>query len=337
MAVTIRDVAERANVAVGTVSRYLNGYQLREENRLKVEQAIAELGFKQNVIAKSLKRNRSMTVAVMIPSYLTLFFMAVTKLLAQVLEQHSYSLLLCDYSHDPRNLQEKLHFVKDRYVDGLILFPSNIEPDNLALLQEFLDETVPVVVIEQMLPGFDTDVIMVDNAHASFRAVEQLILHQHTRIAIVNGKHDVYVFGERFKGYTQALQTYNLPVNEDWVVSEWFAESSEYTAIKDLFTSDAPPTAVFATHFHATLGTVMALQKLHLRIPEDVSLIGFDYFELLDVIDPPLTLVEQPIEQIARTAADLLLTRLRQDYTDFANTVTLNTRMLLRDSVRSLA
>ncbi len=336
MTVTIRDVAERAGVAVGTVSRYLNGYQLREKNRVKVEQAIQELGFKENVIAKSLKRNRSMTIAVVIPNYLTLFFMAVTKMLEQILEGYSYSLLLCDFDHDPTILQDKLRFVKDRFVDGLILFPSNIAEKNLVMLQEFLNDAIPVVLIEQPLPGIETDVIMVDNAHASFRAVEQLILHNHRRIALVNGKEEVYVFGERLRGYREAMRTYNLPVDEGWIVSEWFSEAGEYTAIKSLFTSPPHPTAIYATHLHATIGTVMALHKLHLRIPEDVSLIGFDSFDMLDAIEPPLTLVEQPIEQIATDAATLIIRRIRGDDDDFPHTITLNTTMLMRDSVLTL-
>jgi len=336
MAITVLDVAKKAGVAVGTVSRYLNGYQLREKNRLKVEQAIKALGFKENVIAKSLRGKRSMTIAVLIPNYLTLFFMAVTKMLAQILEEYSYSLLLCDFDYDSRKLQEKLRFAKDRFVDGLIFFSSNIADENLLMLQEFLDDTIPVVLIEQSLPGLETDVIMVDNAHASFRAVEQLILHNHTRIAIVNGKEEVYVFGERLKGYKQAMQTYNLPVDEQWIVSEWFAETGEYTTIKNLFASSTPPTAIYATHFHATIGTVMALHKLHLRIPEDVSLIGFDYFDLIDAIEPPLTMVEQPIDKIAQTAAELILKRIKGDYTDFPQTITLDTKMLVRDSTRKI-
>ena len=336
MAITVLDVAKKAGVAVGTVSRYLNGYQLREKNRLKVEQAIKALGFKENVIAKSLRGKRSMTIAVLIPNYLTLFFMAVTKMLAQILEEYSYSLLLCDFDYDSRKLQEKLRFAKDRFVDGLIFFSSNIADENLLMLQEFLDDTTPVVLIEQSLPGLETDVIMVDNAHASFRAVEQLILHNHTRIAIVNGKEEVYVFGERLKGYKQAMQTYNLPVDEQWIVSEWFAETGEYTTIKNLFASSTPPTAIYATHFHATIGTVMALHKLHLRIPEDVSLIGFDYFDLIDAIEPPLTMVEQPIDKIAQTAAELILKRIKGDYTDFPQTITLDTKMLVRDSTRKI-
>lgn len=334
MAITIYDVAKKAGVSIGTVSRYLNGYQLRERNRLNVERAIEELGFQENIIAKGLKANRSMTIAVMIPNYLTLFFMAVTKMLEQILETHGYSLLLCDFSYDPRKLQEKLRFVKARVVDGLIFFPANIDADNLRALQEFQDNDIPVILIEQPIPGLQTDVIVVDNAHASFRAVEQLILYHHTRIALVNGKTEVHVFGERFKGYQQAMRTYNLPVDEQWIVSEWFAEARDYTSISNLFTSPNPPTAIFATHFHATIGTVMALHRLHLRIPDDVSVIGFDYFDPIDAIDPPLTLVEQPIEPIAQSAAELILKRIQDDYADFPQTVTLNTTMLIRESVK---
>ncbi len=333
MAVTIYDVAEKAGVSPGTVSRYLNGYRLREANRLNVEQAIQELDFKENIIAKGLKGNRSMTIGVMIPNYLTLFFMAVTKMLEQVLEEHGYSLLLCNFDYDPRKLQEKLNFAKERSIDGLIFFSAEIDDENLRTLKEFQKENIPIVLIEQAIPNLETDVIMVDNAHASFRAVEQLILHKHTRIALVNGKEDVYVFGERLRGYQDAMRTYNLPVDEQWIVSEWFAEAEEYTAIKNLFMSSSPPTAIYATHFHATIGTVMALHKLHLQIPEDVSLVGFDYFDLIDAIEPPLTLVEQPIEQIAQDAATLIVQRIRGDYADFPRTITLNTKMLIRDSV----
>jgi DNA-binding LacI/PurR family transcriptional regulator len=130
------------------------------------------------------------------------------------------------------------------------------------------------------------------------------------------------------------MHTYNLPVDERWIVSEWFAEARDYTSISNLFTSSTPPTAVFATHFHATIGTVMALHKLHLRIPEDVSVIGFDYFDPIDAINPPLTLVEQPIERIAQTSAELILKRIRGDYADFPQTEILNTTMLIRDSVQ---
>jgi LacI family transcriptional regulator len=336
MAVTVHDVAKHAGVAVGTVSRYLNGYKLLEENRLKIEQAIEELGFKENLIAKGLKRNRSMTIGVIIPQYRAVFFMVVTTFLEHILATKNYSLLLCNYENDLQLLQHKLRFAKERFVDGLILFPSYAGAETIPLLEEYVADNTPVIFVDQLLPGFETDTVIVDNAHASFRAVEKLILEGHKRIAIVNGYPNVYVYRERLRGYYDAMQTYDLPVDENWVKAGSFIGAGEYARIKQLFTSPEPPTAIYATNYHATIGTVIALHDLHLRIPEDVSLIGFDYFDPMDAIEPALTLVEQPIERIAETAAELMLRRIKGDYSDFPAMITLNTKMLIRDSVRPL-
>jgi LacI family transcriptional regulator len=336
MAVTIHDVAKRAGLAVGTVSKYLNGRRLREENRLKIERAIQELGFKANILARGLKGNRTMTIAVAIPTYMAIFFMAAATILEEILEQANYRILIFGFNRNPQKLQEKLKLAKERLVDGLILFASYVGEKDLPILQEYLNEHIPVVLVEQGVPRIATDTVMVDNAHASFRAVERLILDNHTRIALVNGPDEVYVFQERRRGYYDAMRTYNLPVDEHWVISGTFIKAGEYTAIRKIFASAHPPTAVYTTNYHATIGAVFTLHERHLRIPEDISLVGFDHFDPMDAIDPPLTLVEQPIEEIAQTAADLVLKRIKGDYADFPQTITLNTRMLMRDSVRKI-
>jgi LacI family transcriptional regulator len=336
MAATIHDVAKRAGLAVGTVSKYLNGRSLREENRLKIERAIQELGFKANILARGLKGNRSMLIAVMIPTYMAIFFMAVTAILEQLFAKENYCLLVFSFEMNPHKLLEKLKVAKDRLVDGVILFASYIGEESIPLLQEYLNEDIPVVFVEQGVPGIATDTIMVDNAHASFRAVERLILDHHTRIALVNGPEEVTLFQERRRGYYDAMRTYNLPVDEHWVISGTFIKAGEYAAIKEIFEAAQPPTSVYATNYHATIGAAVTLHERHLRIPEDISLIGFDHFDPMDAIEPPLTLVEQPVEEIAQTTADLLLKRIRGDYAGFPQTITLNTRMLMRDSVRKI-
>ena len=179
--------------------------------------------------------------------------------------------------------------------------------------------------------------VIVDNAHASFRAIEQLVFNKHTRIAIVNGPRDVYVYNERLRGYYDAMRTYNLPVESQWVKEGSFVEAGEYVMIESLFELPQPPTAIYATNYFATIGTVLALHELRLKIPHDVSLIGFDRFDPIDVIEPPLTLVEQPLERMAQTAADLLLQRMRGDHKDFPQLITLNTKMIMRESVRAVS
>ena len=335
MAVTIYDVAKHAGVVPSTVSRYLNGYRVREKNRLKIEQAVKELGFKQNIIAKGLKSSRLMSIAVLLPNY-TVFFMTVTNMLERILAKENYSLLIGNFEDNLKLLQEKLTFAEERFVNGLILFSTGVGAESSPMLQRYLDNQIPVVLIEQKIPGFETDVVQVDNAHASFRAVEELILENHTKIAIIAGGGYSSTIQQRLKGYYEAMYTYNLPVEKHWIVIGKFVDAGEYAKIRKIFESPNPPTAIYATTYYATIGAIITLHKLHLKIPEDVSLIGFDHFDPLDAIEPPLTLVTQPFDKIAQTAADSLLKRLRGDYTDFPRVVTLNTQMIIQESVRKL-
>lgn len=336
MAVTIIDVAKKAGVAVGTVSRYLNGYQLREKNRIKVERAIEELEFNINLMARGLKSHRSMTIAVVIPRYTATFEMSITAVMERILEQENYSLVLCNFEDDSEKLKKKLMFVRGRFIDGLILFPFNKGTESIDILHNYLADDIPVVLIDHPIFGVETDTILVDNANASFRAVEQLILEHHTKIAIINGRKDSYVSQERLRGYYDAMQTYNLKINEDWVTWGEYNRIGAYTATKALCTASDPPTAIYVTGFYMTIGTVMALHELHLHIPEDISLIGFDHFEPSDAIEPALTMVDQPIERIGQCAVELILKRINGEYADFPQQIKLNTKMILGDSVRTI-
>jgi len=334
MAITIYDVAEHAGVAPSTVSRYLNGYGVRKKNRSRIEQAIEALGFKQNLIAKGLKRSRLMSIAVIMPNY-SIFFMTITDMLERTLAQANYSLLLGNYEDDLTVLQQKLDFAEERFVNGLVLFASRIDAQTVPRLQQYLDKQLPVILVEEEIPGFTTDLVSVDNAHASFRAVEKLILTHHTRIAVVSGDIRRHVFQERLRGYYNAMETYNLSVKPEWIIARG-VDAGDYAPLHKLFDLPQPPTAIFATTYHATVGTVIGLHQRHLKIPDDVSLIGFDKFDLIDVIEPPLTLVSQPFEKIAQTVAELLLKRLHGDYADFPQSVTLNTQMLMGESIKTL-
>jgi len=335
MAITIYDVAQHARVSTSTISRYLNGQGVREKNRLQIEQAIHALGFKQNIIAHGLKRKRLMSIAVLVPNY-TVFFMTITAILEKILARENYSLLLGNFEDCYDVLQQKLDFVEERFVDGFILFSSGIQQEMTSRLQQYIDNRFPIVLVEQDIQGLTTDMVGINNAHAAFRAVEKLIHENHTQIAIVNGDDRRYIFKERLHGYYNAMHAYNLPIEPQWIISRPFIDMKDISVIQNLFTAPQPPTAIFAATYYATMSTIIALHQLRLRIPDDVSLIGFDLFDAIDALDPPLTLVTQPFEKIAEATADLLLKRLRGDYTDFPQTVILNTQMLMRESIKRL-
>ena len=207
MAVTIRDVAQRANVSLGTVSRYLNGHRLKETNRIRVEQAIQELGFRENFIAKGLKNNRSMAIGVVLASLTDLFATSIVTAAERILADENYSIIVCDFESNQQKLEHKLRFLKDRSIDGLILFPGNCTSSDA--LREYLNDKIPVVIVNDDMPDINTDKVTVDNSNASFRAIEYLIHQNHRDIAIINGDQNTYTGREGIRAFG-ALLTYQV-------------------------------------------------------------------------------------------------------------------------------
>ncbi len=326
MAVTIQEVAKHAGVAFGTVVRYLNGAQLREKNHRKVEQAIKELGFKENVLA----------IAVIIENFTDIFSTSIVSAIERFLGKQRYNIIISDFERNPKELTERLNFFKNRAISGLIVFPSGAGNESQEVLQEYLTANIPVVIVDDMIPGIETDVVLVDNAHASFRAVEHLIHANHRKISTLAGPRHSYVAQERLRGGMEAMQTYDIPVQEEWIKFADFTKEGGYAAVKQLFSSSKRPSAIFSSNYHMTLGAVIALNELQINIPEEISFIGFDRFTALELIKPPLTVIEQPLELIGKTAGELILKRIRDDVSDFPQTVELRTKMLIRDSVQNV-
>lgn len=333
MAATIHDVAKKAGVSVGSVSRYLNGHTLKEKNRLAVEQAIIALDFKENLIAKGLKNFKTMTVGVLIGSLTDIFSTSVVTALEQVLEQENYSLIVCDYEGQRSKFKQKIRFLKERYVDGLVVFPGSGRDD---LIKEAVDEKTPMVIINDDIEGVVADKVVVDNVNASDRAVETLIRLKHRKIAIIGGPPESYAGSGRLKGYLEALERNKLSVNPEYVTCGDFSSKGGYDRTVELLSLPEPPTAIYVCNYYMTLGALMAVNKLGVRIPEELSVIGFDRFEFMDAVNPALTVIEQPMAGIGREAAKILLRRMKRDYGNFPEKQVLKARMIQGDSTREL-
>ena len=218
----------------------------------------------------------------------------------------------------------------------MILFPSNLAASSKEIIQKYLAKKIPIVLVDHTIPGVETDAVIIDNVNASFRAVEELIRYNHRRIAIINGRKDSLVSQERLQGYYNAMQTYGFPVQQEWLAWGEFTQTGGYHAVKALMALPERPTAIYVTNYSMTVGAVLALQEKHIAIPEQISLVGFDRFESVEIIEPTLTMVEQPLNLIAQNAADLILKRIRGEYSDFATTVKLNTKMIIGHSVKNI-
>lgn len=333
MATTIKDVAKYTGLSISTISKYLNGGNVLEPNKELIEKAIRELDFKVNEMARGLKTNRSMTVGVLIPSLENIFFTSIVSHIESILLQEGYSTILCDYKESPELEEKKLHFLLDKMVDGIVMMPLF---DNDDLVKMVIAKGIPIVLIDRLINNITCDVVLVDNLNASYNAVEQLIVNGHRRIGIIVGPNNIYTAQERLKGYIRVHEDYRLKIDSCLIKYGDYKIQSGYDLLQELMGLDPPPTAIYVTNYEMTIGSIIAINENNIKIPEDLSLIGFDNLDLARVVRPPLSIVVQPVKQIGETAARVLLKRLRNDLSGFPLVARLKTELLLRDSVKKL-
>jgi LacI family transcriptional regulator len=274
-----------------------------------------------------------MTVGVLIPNFENIFFTSIVSNIENGLLQEGYSTIVCDYKENPRLEAEKLNFLLDKMVDGIIMMPLT---DSDELINEVIAKDIPVILIDRMINNVNCDVVLVDNLNASYNAVEQLIIRGHKRIGIIVGPKDVYTAQERLKGYIRVHEDYGREVDPRLIQYGDYQMQSGYELFQELLRIDPPPTAVYVTNYEMTLGAVIAINETNLKIPEDLSVIGFDNLALARIVKPSLSIVVQPMQQIGEVAAQILLKRLKKDLSGFPAVVRLKTELLIRDSVRTI-
>lgn len=306
---TIKDVASEAGVSVATVSRYLNGAQLREDNRLRIERAISELGYQPNILGRAFATAHSYTVGILIGSATSPFAGSLMGLIEHELERLGYAALFVEYQGDPDLLVEKVDFLLSRQVDGLVVVLSELP----AAAVEFLRQAdVPVVLIDNPLVGPSADSIVVDNCDAVRQAVGAMLDAGHERVGLVAMSDVSHVGAERTRGWRLAYEERGL-VADDCLIRRC-------DSTKDIAASAAGEllgqgvTALFACNHYLELGTLKAMLRRGLLPGVDVGFAGFDELEFADVFDPVPSCVVQPICAIASLAASLLLGRIGRGF-----------------------
>jgi LacI family transcriptional regulator len=326
-------VARETGLSLATISKFLNGGNVLDKNKRLIEEAIRKLDFKVNELARGLKTNRTMTVGVLIPSFENIFFTSIVSNIENILLQEGYSTIVCDYKEDPCLEGEKLQFLFNKMVDGIIVMPVTGSDD---LINGIITKDIPVILIDRLINNVNCDVVLVDNLNASYNAVEQLIMLGHKRIGIIVGPEAVYTAQERLKGYIRVHEDYGREVFPDLIKYGDYQMQSGYELFQELLRLEPPPTAVYVTNYEMTLGAVIAINETNLKMPDDLSVIGFDNLALARIVKPALSIVVQPVQQIGEVAAQILLKRLKGDQSDFPAVIRLKTELLLRDSVRKI-
>lgn len=306
---TIKDVARMADVSTSTVSKFINGGNVRAENVDAIRNAIRELDYRVNPFARSLKTQRSRSIGVLLPNMTAPFYGSVVMALDRALRDHGYHCLISCYSSQHGLERDNLQFLISNGIDGLIYAPEDLSAE------EFYELTancnIPVVQLDRMIQGVATDTVLVDNSDAVHKAVTHLVEHGHRRIALISGPKSVFSAKERQVGYLRALNDHNLPYDDALVVSDENTFAAGYRGFAALLQHESPPTAVLTTNYDITLGLITAIRERGLQIPEDVDVFGFDCVEVCTMMHPPLPVVQQPESEIGRVAAEYLIQRLR--------------------------
>lgn len=305
---TIKDVAKMAGVSVSTVSKFINGGNVRPECRESIAKAIAVLDFRVNPFARNLKTQRSRSVGILLPDMTAPFFGSVITALDKSLRERGYHSLISCYSSDHGLERDNLRFLISAGIDGLIYIPEDLSAEEFYELTNH--QNVPVVQVDRVIPGIVGDAVLVDNAESTYRAVAELIKRGHRRIAMVSGPKSVFTAKERQTGYLRALTDYNILYDDALVISDENTFATGYRSAKQLLQMPDRPTAILTTNYDITLGLITAARELGGSYMKDVSIVGYDCVEVCTMMDPPLPVIQQPEQQIGQIAAGYILERM---------------------------
>lgn len=305
---TIKDVARVAGVAPSTISKYLNGGTVRQENRDAIAKAIVELDYRVDPFARGLKSQRNRSVGVLLPDMTAPFYGNVVTAMSRIVREQNYHCLISSYDANHGLERDNLKFILTCGIDGLIYAPENLLPEEFNELTSRCG--IPIVLIDRAIQGIDVDTVLVDNADVVYRAVNRLIDKGHSRIALITGPQSVYTAKERMVGYLRALSDADILYNDNFVISGENDFATGYRGCEALLQQKDRPTAVFTTNHDITMGFITAARERGLRIPEDVDIFGFDSVETCSIMKPPLPVVHQPDQLIGKIAAQYLMDRL---------------------------
>ncbi|TXC90988.1 LacI family transcriptional regulator [Metabacillus litoralis] len=297
---TIKQVAQEAGVSVATVSRVLNsnGY-VNEETRKKVLQTIEKLNYKPNAVARSLFKKQSKTIALIVPNISNPFFPEVARAIEDVMSGKEYTLILCNSDDKEEKEQHYFEMMKQKYVDGVIIATSTVRP-------KYIEKSgIPIVAVDRFI-NEDIPYVSVNNTAGAIQAVRYLKSTGCKKIAHIRGPEYIHNSEERYQGYLKEVQ------GEGWfhpelIVNGNFESETTIKATEKLLTKYPDIDSIFAGNDYMALSVIKAALRMGKRIPEDLSVIGFDGINLSKLTNPELTTIEQPIYDIGYKAAELLL------------------------------
>lgn len=327
---SIRKVSKVAGVSVATVSRAMrHPDRVRKETRDKVLEAIEAVGYRPNMLARNFRAKKAFAVVVLVPNIANPFFSRVIRGIEQGAQQEGYAILLGDTQGLKEREAEYTSLVTSRQADGVIQLSANV--DGVLDILNVADGQAPIVNACECAIDPPCPTVRIDNVGAAKDAVEHLIDLGHERIGIVLGPGESPLTRDRLTGYKQALKDHNLDFDKRLTVSGDFSLDSGRRAVATLRAVNDPPTAIFCCNDEMAIGAMHRVKKDGFSVPDDISIVGFDDIEFASYVDPPLTTIAQPTEELGKVAFSVLL-ELLEGRTPEQTEFVLPTELVIRES-----
>lgn len=335
MKLTIREIANMAGVSVTTVSQILNnkGSRFSEATKKKVLEIVEEYQYKPDFFASNIITRHSKTIGMIVPDVTDFFFSKVVEGVETYLNSLGYMILLCNSKHSEEKETKYVTELLHRSVDGIILATPNVLPED-HVLKKHRQSDFPVVLIDRGINTRDEGQLLVEEFEGASQAVEYLIANGHQHIGMLKETHGYYQLTERLAAYRAVLEKHQLPVNEDYIQSGELTLKGGYRAAKEVL-KNKEVTAIFCGNDEMAIGAYQAIYEKNLRIPEDISVIGFDGLEISEYLAPSLTTVYQPAFDIGYYAAKFLVEAIHEEVEKIPNK-TFETTFIERNSTRMI-
>ncbi|MBT0052386.1 substrate-binding domain-containing protein [Vibrio alginolyticus] len=332
---TMKDIAKLAGVSTSTVSHVINKTRfVSEEISERVNNAAKELNYyAPSALARSLKVNRTKTIGMLVTTSTNPFFGEVVKGVERSCYQKGYSLILCNTEGDNERMRQSINTLLQKRVDGLILMCSSLEGERIDVFERYPD--IPVVVMDWGPMLFTSDKIQDNSLRGGYLAAKYLIDCGHTEIGCITGpliKHQAQM---RYEGYKRAMNEAGLEFNANWIIESDFECEGGYQAFKKMAQRGALPSSIFVSNDMMAMGVINAANELDIKVPDDLSIIGYDDIHIAKFMSPSLTTIHQPKYRLGQAAVETLVRKLDEKSTE-AQVVQLEPTLVERKSVKRL-
>ena len=292
---TIKDVARITGLSLGTISKYMNGGTVKRKNQEKIDAAVRELNYSVDEYARAMITNKTKTIGLLLPEFGNLFYAQVASELERELNKHGYAVAACESFYDKVREERSIRWLMSRRLDALVIAPCGRTAEDYVYLSEI---GIPVIFIDQYIPGLNCEFFVVNNREICKQCIDFLMDHGHRQIAMVAAQTGLYTSDERVKGYYDAFAQRGIPVDESMIFHVTEDADEAYDVVKKLL-KEKVCTALFAANFPNTIGSMFAINEARMSIPEELSFVGFDDMMFTRIFRPKLTIIDQPISEIA--------------------------------------